>query len=68
MTADEYAQEFECSCQASVKGAIYATELETARAANRMYAIKEVLERNGLDAYGKPTAPKLLMQQPQPNL
>ncbi len=31
MTSDEYAQEFECSFEASVRGAIYAKELETAR-------------------------------------
>lgn len=36
MTADEYAQEFECSFTASVKGAIYAKELEAARTAGRM--------------------------------
>lgn len=32
MTADEYAQEFECSFEAAVKGAIYAKELEALRA------------------------------------
>ena len=31
MTSDEYAQEFECSFEASVKGAIYARELEALR-------------------------------------
>ena len=31
MTSDEYAQEFECSFEATVKGAIYAKELEAAR-------------------------------------
>lgn len=31
MTADEYAQEYECSFEASVKGAIYAAELVAAR-------------------------------------
>lgn len=36
MTADEYAQEFECSFEAAVKGAIYAREIETARAAGRI--------------------------------
>ena len=36
MTADEYAQEFECSFEASVKGAIYARELEAVRAAGRI--------------------------------
>src|SRR5690606_4949292 len=32
MTADEYAQEYECSFEAAVKGAIYAQELTAARA------------------------------------
>lgn len=36
MTPDEYAQEFECSFEASVKGAIYAKELEQARTENRI--------------------------------
>lgn len=36
MTADEYAQEFECSFEASVKGAIFARELEQARTAGRI--------------------------------
>lgn len=36
MTADEYAQEFECSFEAAVKGAIYARELEAARGARRI--------------------------------
>ena len=36
MTADEYAQEFECSFEASVKGAIYAKELEAARRDSRI--------------------------------
>lgn len=36
MTKDEYQQEFECSFEASVKGAIYADELQDARAANRI--------------------------------
>lgn len=36
MTPDEYAQEYECSFEASVKGAIYAAELESARASNRI--------------------------------
>jgi hypothetical protein len=36
MTADEYAQEFECSFEASVKGAIYTKELEQARTAGRI--------------------------------
>jgi phage terminase large subunit len=39
MTADEYAQEFECSFEASVKGAIYAKELEAARAQGRVTSI-----------------------------
>ena len=36
MTADEYAQEFECSFEAAVKGAIYSKEIEQARAAGRV--------------------------------
>lgn len=36
MTEDEYAQEFECSFEASVKGAIYAREMEAARTAGRV--------------------------------
>lgn len=36
MTADEYAQEFECSFEAAVKGAIYAAELDAARTAGRI--------------------------------
>ena len=36
MTADEYAQEFECSFEAAVKGAIYGKELEQARADKRL--------------------------------
>jgi phage terminase large subunit len=36
MTNDEYAQEFECSFEASVKGAIYAKELEQARTDGRI--------------------------------
>lgn len=36
MTPDEYAQEYECSFEASVKGAIYATELQKARAEGRI--------------------------------
>jgi hypothetical protein len=39
MTADEYAQEFECSFEAAVKGAIYAKELEQARADGRVTAV-----------------------------
>lgn len=36
MTADEYAQEFECSFEASVKGAIYSREMEQARTSGRV--------------------------------
>ncbi len=36
MTADEYQQEYECSFEASVKGAIYAGELETSRSSGRV--------------------------------
>ena len=36
MTADEYAQEFECSFEAAVKGAIFAKELEQARTDGRV--------------------------------
>jgi hypothetical protein len=36
MTADEYAQEFECSFDAAVKGAIYSAELEAARTGGRV--------------------------------
>lgn len=36
MTEDEYQQEFECSFAASVRGAVYAHELEAARAAGRI--------------------------------
>lgn len=39
MTADEYAQEYECSFEASVKGAIYAAELEMARAGGRVTTV-----------------------------
>jgi phage terminase large subunit len=39
MTADEYAQEFECSFEAAVKGAIYAKELEQARIDGRVGAV-----------------------------
>jgi len=35
MTADEYAQEYECSFEASVKGAIFAAELALLRGAGR---------------------------------
>jgi len=36
MTADEYAQEYECSFEASVKGAVYAREVGAAREAGRV--------------------------------
>jgi phage terminase large subunit len=36
MTADEYAQEFECSFEASVKGAVFAREIIQAREAGRI--------------------------------
>lgn len=39
MTPDEYAQEFECSFEAAVRGAIYANELEAARADGRIGAV-----------------------------
>lgn len=39
MTADEYAQEFECSFEAAVKGAIFAKELEAARAEKRISVV-----------------------------
>lgn len=39
MTPDEYAQEFECSFEASVKGAIYATELSAARLDGRITTV-----------------------------
>ena len=39
MTPDEYAQEFECSFEASVKGAIYARELEQARVGKRITTV-----------------------------
>jgi hypothetical protein len=39
MTPDEYAQEFECSFEAAVKGAIYAREMEAARAGKRIGAV-----------------------------
>jgi phage terminase large subunit len=40
MTADEYAQEFECSFEASVRGAIYSRELETAREEKRITLVR----------------------------
>ena len=39
MTQDEYDQEFECSFEAAVKGAIYAKELAEARAGGRVTAV-----------------------------
>jgi phage terminase large subunit len=39
MTPDEYAQEFECSFEASVKGAIYAREMEQARESKRITSV-----------------------------
>lgn len=39
MTADEYAQEFECSFEAAVKGAIYTNEMEAARTGKRIASV-----------------------------
>jgi hypothetical protein len=39
MTSDEYAQEFECSFEAAVKGAIYAKEMEAARQSGRITSV-----------------------------
>ena len=39
MTADEYAQEFECSFEAAVKGAIYTKELAALRDAGRLTSV-----------------------------
>lgn len=39
MTEDEYQQEFECSFTAAVKGAIYAKELDQARADHRITSV-----------------------------
>jgi phage terminase large subunit len=39
MTADEYAQEYECSFEASVKGAIYAAEIGSARDSGRVTVV-----------------------------
>ena len=39
MTADEYAQEYECSFEASVKGAIYSSEVSAARASGRICTV-----------------------------
>ena len=39
MTADEYAQEFECSFEAAVKGSIYSAELQRARDDKRITSV-----------------------------
>ena len=39
MTADEYAQEFECSFEAAIKGAIYAKEMQQAREDGRVTTV-----------------------------
>jgi hypothetical protein len=39
MTSDEYAQEFECSFEAAVKGAIFSAEMEEARAEARVTTV-----------------------------
>jgi hypothetical protein len=39
MTPDEYAQEFECSFEAAIKGAIFSAELERARADGRICSV-----------------------------
>jgi hypothetical protein len=39
MTADEYAQEYECSFEAAVKGAIFAAELDSSRAGGRITSV-----------------------------
>ncbi len=39
MTADEYAQEYECSFEAAVKGSIYAAELAKARESGRVCSV-----------------------------
>lgn len=39
MTEDEYAQEFECSFEAAVRGAIYANQLEAARGSGRICVV-----------------------------
>lgn len=36
MTSDEYAQEYECSFEAAIKGAYYASELQAARSQSRV--------------------------------
>ena len=40
MTADEYAQEYECSFEAAIKGAIYAAELEAIRTQGRITTVQ----------------------------
>ena len=39
MTPDEYAQEFECSFEAAIKGAIFTKELEQARTSGRITSV-----------------------------
>jgi hypothetical protein len=39
MTADQYAQEFECSFEAAVQGSIYGTDLATARSEGRVTVV-----------------------------
>jgi len=39
MTADQYAQEFECSFEASVRGAVYAREMQLARDDGRLTVV-----------------------------
>lgn len=39
MTSDEYAQEFECSWEAAVKGAIYSKEMEASRQDKRITSV-----------------------------
>jgi phage terminase large subunit len=39
MTQDEYEQEFECSFEAAVKGAIFSAELQSARSAGRVTSV-----------------------------
>lgn len=45
MTEDEYAQEYECSFEASVRGAVFARELQTAREQGRVSAVPYDEER-----------------------
>src|SRR5690606_11697529 len=44
MTSDEYAQEWECSFEASVKGAIYASELAEMREQGRIGVVPDAPE------------------------